>query len=249
MILKKTLITAASNATAYQLAYHLLHHEILFADTKDQKLIIPEGNKLSFAHELLSLCLDLDITLVFPLKLSEQKALAEAKVLFEEYGITLALPDLIQTQKINPLTHLYPEQVINYQTVTDYASFSKAVLGLGYPDRQIVIGHHEGLGELIIIQDDKKSDVFSGIKTMPFTLAGKVLNQNPFTAIHLYALEGNMQIVRFIKLKDDLIYVNDAPEEIKKLIESLVSHLSPLGFYEMICCQSKIIRLNLVAVV
>jgi len=246
--LKKTLITAASDAIAYQLAYHLPHHEILFTDTKDQNIIIPDGNKSSFAHELLSLCLDLDITLVFPLKLSEQKALAEAKVLFEEYGIILALPDLIQAQNMKQLAYLFAEKVVAYQTVADYASFSKAVLGLGYPEKQIAIGHVEEVGDLIIINDHTKNNIFSGLKFMPFTLAAKVLNQNPFTKIHVYPLHGNMQVVRFIKLAENFVCLNLISDEIKELIQSLTTNLSLFGFYELFYCEDKIIRLNLVTV-
>ncbi|WP_036691877.1 hypothetical protein [Pedobacter glucosidilyticus] len=246
--MKKVLITAASNANAYQLAYHLPHHEILFADTEGQKIIIPDGNKSSFAHELLSLCLDLDITLVFPLKLSEQKALAEAKVLFEEYGISLALPDLIQAQKIHQLKHLHSELSIPYETVVDFASFSKAILALGYPEKKIAISQYEGIGDLIIIKDDVKNDFFNGLKFMPFTLAAKVLNQNPFTKIHVYPLHGNMQAVRFIKLAEDFVCLNLISDELKELIQSLTTNLSLFGFYELFYCEDKIIRLNLVTV-
>ncbi len=249
MILKKVLITAASNAIAYQLAYHLPHDEILFADTKGQKIIIPEGDKVSFAHELLSLCLDLGVDLVFPLKASEQKALTEAKVLFEEYEITLALPDLIKAQKIHQLKHLHPELSMPYETVTDFASFSKAILALGYPDQEIAIGQYEGSGDLIIIKDDVKNDVFNGLKMMSFTLASKILNQNPFTKINLYPVEGKLQVVRFIKLEDDFIYVNDVAEELKTNTKNLTKDLSLFGFYEWIVCEGKMLRLNLVALV
>jgi hypothetical protein len=249
LILKKVLITAASNANAYQLAYHLPHHEILFADTEGQKIIIPEGNKSSFAHELLSLCLDLGVDLIFPLKASEQKALTEAKVLFEEYGISLALPNLIQTQKIHQLKHLHSELSIPYETVVDFASFSKAILALGYPEKKIAISQYEGIGDLIIIKDDVKNDLFNGLKMMTFTLASKILNQNPFTKINLYQVEGKLQVVRFIKLEEDFIYVNEVTKELKIIIKDLTKDISLFGFYELIACEGKILRLNLVAAV
>lgn len=54
---------------------------------------IPEGFHPTFAHELLTLCLDQDMQFVLPLGRSEIQTLAETKQLFQEYGIALWCPD------------------------------------------------------------------------------------------------------------------------------------------------------------
>jgi hypothetical protein len=43
---------------------------------------------------LLAICLDLDINQVYPLKKAEVLALAEARQLFDEYGIRVMVPEL-----------------------------------------------------------------------------------------------------------------------------------------------------------
>lgn len=98
------LISAAATAYAYQLE-RMIHgaEKVFFADSadlpqfmlKDRKFIrIPAGSSSSFAHELLTACLDHNIEKVFVLRRAEIKALAEAKVLFAEFGIEAMVPPL-----------------------------------------------------------------------------------------------------------------------------------------------------------
>lgn len=100
----KILITAAATAQAYQLERTLEEgQEVCFADSaelpdfmfQNKKFIrIPKGDAPSFAHELLTVCLDHDITRVFPLRSEEVIALSESKVLFSEYGIEVVVPSV-----------------------------------------------------------------------------------------------------------------------------------------------------------
>lgn len=97
------LITAASFAQAYQLQRSLNTNDVVFfADSvdlpqvmlKDKKFVkIPSGESSSFSHLLLTICLDLQIEKVYPLRKTEILALAEARQLFDEYGIKLMVPD------------------------------------------------------------------------------------------------------------------------------------------------------------
>ncbi|WP_256009472.1 hypothetical protein [Desertivirga xinjiangensis] len=96
------LITGASGAQAYKLEKEISEtHNIIFADSvdlpavmlKSRKFIkIPEVSSASFSHQLLTTCLDLDIRRVFPLRKLEIRALAEARQLFDEYGIRVMVP-------------------------------------------------------------------------------------------------------------------------------------------------------------
>jgi len=54
--------------------------------------VIPRGMNPTYAHELLKVCLDLEVTFVLPLGKSEVATLAQSSVLFEEYGIQVLLP-------------------------------------------------------------------------------------------------------------------------------------------------------------
>jgi hypothetical protein len=104
------LITAAATAQAYQLQRLLNTHDSIFlADCEElpqvalrgKKFIkIPSGNSPSFAHLLLTVCLDNCIEKVYPLRSAEVLALAEARQLFDEYGIKLMVPD---KSEISPL--------------------------------------------------------------------------------------------------------------------------------------------------
>ncbi|MBC7914979.1 MAG: hypothetical protein H7Y07_12750 [Pyrinomonadaceae bacterium] len=97
-----TLITAATTAQAYQLEKLIPNKEqIIFADSFDLPQVmlkakrfikIPQGDSFSFAHLLLSTCLDHQITTVYPLRRTEILALAQARLLFDEYGISIITP-------------------------------------------------------------------------------------------------------------------------------------------------------------
>lgn len=53
---------------------------------------IPTGANPTFAHEVLKLCLDKGYQMILPLGKMEGQPLNEARVLLEEYGITVLLP-------------------------------------------------------------------------------------------------------------------------------------------------------------
>lgn len=96
------MITGAASAAAFRLNRILGFEEVTFADHFDlpqsvfketRFLRIPEGSSQAFAHQLLKICLDNHIEMVFPLRRTELRPLAEARVLFEEYGIKVIVPE------------------------------------------------------------------------------------------------------------------------------------------------------------
>jgi hypothetical protein len=96
------LITGAADAAAYRLHRSLNIEDVVFADQQDLPQIpfsktkfiqIPDGNSPAFAHNLLTLCLDHSIDVIFPLRRSELASLATTKKLFEEYQIQVIAPD------------------------------------------------------------------------------------------------------------------------------------------------------------
>lgn len=97
------LITAAATSQAHQLLRSLNTSDtVFFADSvdlpqimlKDKKFLkTATGDSISYAHLLLTSCLDLQISKIYPLRKAEVIALAEARQLFDEYGIAVIVPE------------------------------------------------------------------------------------------------------------------------------------------------------------
>jgi hypothetical protein len=96
-----TLITAATSAEAYKLKNKLNRDNIILGDCADLPTFmlssgniikLPNPGSLSYAHEMLTLCLDKQIDTVYALKQEEIKLLNEASQLFNEYGIIVHSP-------------------------------------------------------------------------------------------------------------------------------------------------------------
>jgi len=93
-----TLITAATSAQAYKLKNSLNKEHVILGDylelpaimLKNAGLIkLPNPASVSYAHEMLTLCLDKNINTVFALRKVEKENLMQSEQLFSEYGITI----------------------------------------------------------------------------------------------------------------------------------------------------------------
>ncbi|MGB3066455.1 hypothetical protein [Sphingobacterium thalpophilum] len=101
--MKKILITFGTRPLAMRVAKRLAQDfEILYASSEEipelllksgKYFRIPKGLQPTFAHELLKLSLDKQVDYVLPLGGFELESLAEAKTLFDEYQISLLVPD------------------------------------------------------------------------------------------------------------------------------------------------------------
>jgi len=98
----KTLITAANSAKAYNLKNSLVEQDIVLGDymelpsfmlNQENMIRLPNPKSIAYAHQMLTLCLDLQIDTVYALRKEEQILLSEAEQLFEEYGIELLSSD------------------------------------------------------------------------------------------------------------------------------------------------------------
>lgn len=93
------LITAATSAQAHKLkATFNSNEKVLLGDYLDiPQFMVKSGSMLNtpgpadtaFAHKMLTLCLDNDITQIHPLRRAEFGPLAEAEQLFAEFDIKL----------------------------------------------------------------------------------------------------------------------------------------------------------------
>jgi hypothetical protein len=94
-----TLITAANSAEAQRLRNKLNSGDILLGDYLDlpefmlksaNMIRLPNPASASYAHEMLTLCLDKKINAIYALRHQEATQLNQAGQLFEEYGIKVS---------------------------------------------------------------------------------------------------------------------------------------------------------------
>ena len=106
------LITSGTSAFTQRVAELFPKSNIIFADSKPipslfltngKYIVIPSPQKASFVHEMLALCLDLSIHKLLPLNEEELIPLAKNRLLFEEYEITVLVPDVESLKNIPKL--------------------------------------------------------------------------------------------------------------------------------------------------
>jgi hypothetical protein len=94
----KILITAANAAPAYRLKNKLNGDNIIMGDYMDlpdfmlkpgQLVRLPNPASASYTHEMLALCLDMGVELVYAFRDQEIALLQQSEVLFNEYNIKI----------------------------------------------------------------------------------------------------------------------------------------------------------------
>jgi hypothetical protein len=142
--MKKILITFGTRPLAMRIAKRLgADFEILYASSEDipELLLasgkyakIPKGLLPTFAHEILKLSLDQEVDYVLPLGGFELEPLATAKVLFEEYQISVLVPDnhLLETIPVmeNPPADLSYKLLSKGNNLLDSTRFERPLDGL-----------------------------------------------------------------------------------------------------------------------
>lgn len=97
----KILITSALSAKAYQIKNQLADSDIILGDYNDMpdfmisqgKMIkLPNPASSSYAHQMLTLCLDNGVEVLYLLDDKEAQGLAGSKQLFIEYNIDIQTP-------------------------------------------------------------------------------------------------------------------------------------------------------------
>ena len=97
-----TLITAAASAGAYSLKNRLNIDRVLLGDYMELPDILIQSGKViklpnpqnpAYTHQMLALCLDMDINTIYALHAAERQLLLDAKQLFHEYDITINTTD------------------------------------------------------------------------------------------------------------------------------------------------------------
>jgi hypothetical protein len=93
-----TLITAANSAEAQKLKNKLNSTDTILGDYLElpafmlktaNMITLPNPKSVSYAHEMLTLCLDKQIDTIYALREEEREVLNTTKQLFTEYGIEI----------------------------------------------------------------------------------------------------------------------------------------------------------------
>jgi hypothetical protein len=96
------LITSALSAQAHQLKGKINAGHIILGDYNDlpafmlaqgKMIKLPGPQSTSYAHQMLTLCLDNEIDILYVLDDKEAVILLESKQLFAEYNIDIQIPD------------------------------------------------------------------------------------------------------------------------------------------------------------
>jgi len=243
--LKTILITAGSHAKACLLSHFIGEGaNLIFGDKNNIAFKIPDENSASFAHELLSLCLSNHISHVIPLKEKEVVALAEAKILFEEYEIQVLIPDLNQLKILGDISE---DEFVPFLTVKNLEDFSKSLLEMGYPNQSVAIGSLNGKGNLIKIDDSctEKVNIWDLPLKASFIQINKLLKSNQFDGIKIYRLEGDSIFNIDVFSEGESIYsYQQIGYELRKLIGNIFKKEKLYGFYEVTINGNQIVRIK-----
>jgi len=233
----KTLFTTSKTIPIHQLLKLFTNDELVFGDTFLQKF--PSEKSISFAHELLSFCLDQNIQKIYATRAGELLPLTEAKVLYAEFGIGIELPDLNQNFTIN-----------NFKTQADsFTNLSTQLLSSGYPNQNLSIGKTDLNGDLIIIDDEVKDfyQVFTKVNSVSFLQLGKLFNQPNFEPLNIYQInEGVNEICVLIKDKETQ-FLNNLDSSLAVVIDLMLKQNNCAGFYQVYYSGHQILRLKNIA--
>ena len=94
----KVLITGASSAVAHRIKSKISNQQVVLGDyvelpafmlNSGSMIKLPNPNSESYPHQMLTLCLDNEVTRVYAISNEEYNLLNNAAQLFSEYGIEI----------------------------------------------------------------------------------------------------------------------------------------------------------------
>jgi len=236
------LITAANNATSYQLAWQFKHEIVHFCDNVAHKNIIPPPTDNSFSHQFLKYCLTHNITRVFPLRMLEIQALSESEILFEEFGIELMLTQPAILEDINSKFNT------NFIEVNNFTEFSAAVLKAGYPSKNVWFGKADFSGKLYQINDTQKKlqTLWKQESEISFLQASKFLQLQPFIPIYVY--ESKPLVLNVLFINDTIYYDTIVNENQKLVLKKLHVEHNLKGYFELFMLDEELLHLKMFTV-
>lgn len=231
----KTLITRSSTQ-GMALAFLLRNQEVVFGDFSEQ---FPTQNSSSLAHEILKFCLDENIEQVFPITLNELEALAEAQILFEEFGVELII------------SKNYKEENFQFADVQvdSFTTLSSELLALGYPNQKLAIGRADFSGNILEIDDKVKNfhQVWTQLQSISFIQLGKLFNQQEFKSIAIFKLEESLQQNYVLVQNQEFLFFKPFPQDLIHQLKKLTEGKELNGFYELHYISNHILRFKNIA--
>ena len=228
----KVLITTSQHACSFELAYLLRAEDLVFGDAFDS---FPQADSFSLAHELLKFCMDEEIGVVFPLRKAEIQPLAEAKILFEEFGIELMVGS--SAFHLNRVS----------EQAESFSELSSNLLKLGYPIKKIALGRTDCSGDLMLIDDEQKdfNQVWGKLKRISFAQIGKLFNQVPFEPLSLYLLEDGLNQINALWMKEQLSFPGDTfHDRLQLAVRDKFFKDTPDGCYQVTFSGDEILRIK-----
>ncbi|SMO49292.1 ATP-grasp domain-containing protein [Solitalea koreensis] len=248
----KILITGATTASA-EYIYNCLSNqsfELILSDSAPlvgEKFIrIPSFVDPAFAHKILTTCLDNQISAVIPLLSEEVKLLAQAKMLFGEYGVKILAPDKKVLDIITSSAQLYTffnhrkVKVPAFKRVMRFEEISKALISLGYPSQKVKIqpdnnnnNNNNGLQQLIVDDQVSTDNLLFPDTAKPlinFELLNRILKKDDFSPIvlseyseselfNVHVLAENGAVVKFTRQNEEGALVSGLVEHITKELD------------------------------
>lgn len=229
----KILITSHQSEASGKLAYLLKDREIVFGDISSD---FPQTDSTSLAHEILKFCLDNGINQIYPTRFKDLTSLKNTQILFDEFDIKIMLSN------INDL-------IFNNSSAKaeNYASLSSKILSLGYPNQNIAIANSQGIGSLIVIDDNVKdfSNIWRPIKAVSFIQIGKLFNYSNFENLELYIFENEIRkAFVLIDEKGEFSFFEHLEKDLKSEIKRILLLENALGFYEIDYEDENILRIK-----
>lgn len=246
-MLKKILISGANNPLAYHLAWFFRDQEIHFCDNRNLLNIIPLHTSNSFSHQFLNYCLNHQIKIVFPLRAEEINALTESKILFEEFGIELMIPDL-EILNVIQNSKFIDSSIIK---INDFVQFSSQILKAGYPQKSVFFGRADLLGCLYEINDDFSAEELiwnDSNKRLSFTQTSKLINQQPFIPLNIYPDVSEINYVHILFINNEILTENYLSESRREIIQKIYEQFKIEGFYELAFADDRLLRIKPVSI-
>lgn len=99
------LLTGAASAAAHKIKSLLLADNLLLGDFEPLPamaclVVLPSPESATYIHDFLKICISASVSAIHPIRRTEIKALAAARLLFEEYGININIPMNVQLAEI-----------------------------------------------------------------------------------------------------------------------------------------------------
>ncbi|MBD3749712.1 MAG: hypothetical protein IE931_09460 [Sphingobacteriales bacterium] len=231
----KTLITRSSTP-GMALAFLLRNQEVVFGDFFEQ---FPTKNSSSLAHEILKFCLDENIEQVFPSTLNELDALAEARVLFEEFGVELMISKHHKEENFQ----------LSDAQADSFNSLSSELLALGYPNQKLAIGKADFSGNILAIEDEIKNfhQVWTRLNSVSFIQLGKLFNQQEFEALSIFKIEDHIQQNYVLVQNQEFLFFKPLPQDLIHQLKKLTEWKELNGFYELNYTSNHILRFKNIA--